>query len=86
MGKRRKISQRDARQFKKRVLEFEARDRNRINAWLRDYPGGIHVATFSVSAVVMTIVRTAQILGHPIVVKMDKDADNLRLYALSSSR
>ena len=39
------ISQREARRLLKRVTELERKESTRANAWVSDWPGGVHIAT-----------------------------------------
>jgi hypothetical protein len=77
------ISQREARSLKKRVEELEAAEDRRRNAWTRDYPGGVNIATstFTSSAEFLpAVVKNSRLLGHAVVVT--SDGGTLRYFAL----
>jgi len=78
-----KISQREARQLRKRVAELERRDELNASAWAREYIGGVNVATVMVSDVSHAICRTARKLGHALVaVPSDNGKFELSIYAV----
>lgn len=78
-----KISQREARQLRKRVAELEKRNEQNASAWAREYIGGVHVATVTVSDVSHAICKTARKLGHALVaVPSDNWKWELSLYAV----
>jgi hypothetical protein len=79
------ISQAEARRLKKRVEELEDRDRRRNNAFVRDYPGGVHLATITYgdpTEHIPTVVRTSRKLGHAVV--LVDDGHVVRLYAVKN--
>lgn len=63
-----KISQREARNLKKRVAELEAKFRDQLNNWSGEWPGGAHIGTIEVTAAHFNIAKTARALGHAVVV------------------
>lgn len=75
------ISQREARRLKKRVAELEKAERDRCNAWVSDYPGGVRLDTINVGLSEWYIVATARRLGHAVVIVPDKEA-YLRIYGV----
>ena len=80
---RRKISQREARQLRKRVAELERVNEQNASAWAREYIGGVNVATVTVSDVSHAICRTARKLGHALVVMpTDNGKSELRIFAV----
>ena len=78
-----KISQREARQLRKRVADLEKRNEQNASAWAREYIGGVHVATVSASDVSHAICKTARKLGHALIaVPSDNGKWELSLYAV----
>jgi hypothetical protein len=78
-----KISQREARQLRKRVEELEKRNEQNASAWAREYIGGVNIATVVTSDVSHAICRTARKLGHAIVaIPSDNGKYELGLYAV----
>lgn len=63
-----KISQREARQLKKRVAELEDILRRQRLQWAREWPGGTHLDTMTVKSEEFYVVKTARLLGHAVVV------------------
>lgn len=64
------ISQAEARRLKRRVRELEQTQRNQRNVWSKDYPGGTHILTMTVTSdYVKGAIKTAQRLSHTVVVK-----------------
>lgn len=79
-----KISQREARKLRKRVQELEKRNEQNANAWAREYIGGVHMDTVSVSNVSHAICRTARRLGRALVViPGDNGKFELSIYAVT---
>lgn len=77
------ISQREARQLRKRVIQLEDEERKRRARYGRDYPGGTHLGSitwhgpdFTASAA-----YTARLLGHAVVV-VASEKQELQLYAI----
>lgn len=70
----RKISQRDARMYMKRVDALEQVLRQQKNLWSGEWPGGVNIVTISPSSETFAIVDTARRLGHAVVcvTKSDK--------------
>jgi hypothetical protein len=66
----RHISQREARQLRKRVAELEERDSQHMRSWTADYIGGVNIANLDMGTneFVPVAIRTARALGHPVVV------------------
>lgn len=76
-----KISQRDARRFKKQVAELEALENKRRRAWNSEYPGGVFLTGIVVHSSVHAMVKTARKLGHAVVMTNNGE-DSVQLYAL----
>jgi hypothetical protein len=81
MSKRKPISQREARELKRRVTALEAMEDRRRNAWADTYPGGANIATLDVPDFVRSAVHTARLLKHAVVVTLGSDG-SMRLHAL----
>ena len=45
-----KISQREARQLRKRVAELERQISNQRHAWAAEWPGGVHLCSIAVTS------------------------------------
>ena len=78
---RKRISQRQARELKKRVDELERREMDRRNAWAREWVDGVHLSSVSLDRADYAVVKTARRLGHAIVATTPNDG-KLELYAL----
>lgn len=76
-----KISQREARRLKKRVLELESREESRRSRWAASYPGGTNFHQFKVDKESAAAIRVASVLQHAVVARID-GSDNLLFYAL----
>ena len=61
-----KISQREARQLRKRVRELEQRERDRRAACRTDWPGGTHIRTIAAELTARDI-EICRRLGHAVV-------------------
>jgi hypothetical protein len=69
-----KISQREARRLKKRVMELEQRHANQRDRWAANYPGGIGLCSLLRSKDWITgRIDAARMLGHPVVVTQNDD-------------
>lgn len=81
--KRKTISQRDARKWKRRAEDLEALIQRQRSAYATSYPGGTHLGhVFWDSANhVASAVHTAQRLGHAVVAVADGQL-KFNLYAL----
>jgi hypothetical protein len=77
------ISQREARQLRKRVQELEAREDARRRRWSQEWFGGVNIcsATWEKNDVIPTAIRTARLLGHAVVALGD-DGGQIRFMAL----
>lgn len=75
------ITQREARDLKRRVKVLEAAEDRRRNAWADSWPGGVNIATVTADEYAQSTVRTARLLKHAVVVTLSSDG-SLRLYAL----
>jgi single-strand DNA-binding protein len=78
---RHKISQRAARRLQKRVAELEGRLSGLRRAWIRDYPGGVHLGTVHVCVEQFAAFHTASRLGFPLVATMP-NSGAIELYAM----
>ncbi len=75
------ISQREARRIQRELTRLQSLERDRLNEWARDYPGGTLIATVGLSEVGYARVTTARKLGYTLVATSD-NANELRLYAV----
>jgi hypothetical protein len=75
------ISQREAHELRRRVVELENIEDRRRNAWADSYPGGANIATLCTTIDVRAAVHTARLLKHAVVVTLSSDG-SLKLYAL----
>lgn len=75
------ISQREARALQRRVDLLEAREENRRSEWVRQYPGGAHIASVMVSEVDAAKLRIARRLEHAVVA-VNGNGNELLFYAL----
>jgi hypothetical protein len=78
---RAKISQAEARRLRARVIELENRESVRRRRWGSEYPGGINVACRDLDLTTGAKLRTCQLLGLPIVVRVN-DANRCYFYAV----
>jgi hypothetical protein len=62
------ISQREARRLRKTVRKMEADLAAQRSRWTKEWPGGVLIDTIEVSNTEWNIVRTARLMGHPVVV------------------
>lgn len=81
MSKQKIISQREARELRRRVAELESIEDRRRNAWADPYPGGANIITINITSEVRAAVHTARLLRHAVVVTLASDS-SMRLYAL----
>lgn len=84
MKTRKTISQREARELKRRVIELESIEDRRRNAWADTYPGGANIANLTIPEGTRSAVHTARLLKHAVVVTLSSDG-GLRLFALPLS-
>lgn len=75
------ISQREARALQRRVWVLEDREERRRSEWVRQYPGGVHIASVMVSEVDAAKLRIARKLEHAVVA-VNGDGNELLFYAL----
>lgn len=66
-----RISQREARRLRKLVADLERREANRARTWSSEWPGGVHLFGVTLQSDQIACLRTAQKLGHYLVVKVD---------------
>lgn len=78
------ISQREARQLRKRVAELEQAEERRRRMWSHDYPGGTNITTLVLGGphFQLQALQTARLLGHAVVAIQDDDLKTVRFYAL----
>ena len=79
-----KISQREARELKKRCYELEGILDCQRSGWARNYPGGVHIASVHVPPEAYAIIKTARLLGHAVVV-VQTENEAAMLFALPSA-
>lgn len=77
-----KISQREARALRRRVEMLELAATAERNAWCRDYPGGVHIGWQEVTLETIARVKTARLLGHPVVVVPSNKDNCIGFYAV----
>ena len=78
---RKRISQAAARGAIKRLKELERQREQERLRWGRSYPGGVHMATFTLgNDRVSGLLDGAQRMQHPLVAVVDEN--QLRIYAI----
>lgn len=77
---RKKISQREARRNRKELAMMRASEETRLSRWGSEYPGGVNILTLNLSNESAAVVKTAQLLQHPLVARID--GFTLYLYAM----
>lgn len=85
-----KISQRDARRYMRRVAFLERVLDSERRRWSNEYLGGADIGSIEglteadedTNAATATAIRTARMLGHAVVVAVDKKGPILRVVAL----
>lgn len=75
-----KISQREARRLKKRVAELEALREKERSSWVREYPGGVHLGSWTPAEWLFASIKTARRLGFPVVVATHDTENNIHFY------
>lgn len=80
MAKRRAITQAAARAALKRVAQLEQEHSRRLNSYVTDYPGGVHMATIGMGELSAGRLQASQSLGAAIVGRMD--GQEMRVYAI----
>lgn len=80
---RSRISQREARRWKKRALAAEGSLSDHLAAWGRDYPG-VHLTDVPVHDPVWQRVHTASRLRHLVIARIE--GPGLRLFAVAVPR
>lgn len=79
-----KISQREARRLKNRVVELEQLQAQQRSIWVRDYPRGVHLGSLNLDRDwFMGRIEAARMLGHPIVAIQNEAGTQIRFYAVS---
>ena len=77
-----KISQREARRLRKRVQQLEREQVERTRRWSKEYPGGVHIQTWTPSEVDAEACRVASALRYALVVRYE--SGKLYLYAVEA--
>jgi len=67
------ISQREARAMRAELKRIRERDERRNNRWSSFYPGGVNITSWNLPAEGMGAIRTALLLGHAVVCKVERD-------------
>lgn len=83
-----RISQREARQLRKRVAELEHTFYLQRRVWAQEYTGGTHIGTVkfgNLESPIPVAVRTARKLKHAVVAIAD-DSGSIHLYALPHAK
>lgn len=78
-----KITQAEARRLKRRINQLESIESERRRRYLRDYPGGVNIATSKYSddkSFLPAIINNSRQLGHAVVVVAD--GATLHYYAI----
>lgn len=79
---RTKISQREAHRLRKLVIELERNNRERINRWSNEWPGGgVNIDRIALTSEQYARINVAMKLDHCIVGKLDTNG-NLLIYAV----
>lgn len=78
----RKISQREARALKKRVVELERAENDRRYAWAQEWPNGTKIATETLDSVTGSACRIARKLKHAVVVVTKDNTNTVEFFAL----
>lgn len=63
---------------------IHAEREKQLSRWVRDFPGGVHIATSQTTDTILMAVKTARNLGHAVVVVADDR--EVRFYALPLAR
>jgi hypothetical protein len=81
--KRKAITQREARALRKRVRELENVLEGQRNAWVREWVGGTHIASFDATQDDnrFASIHTARCLGHAVVL-VSNGYRSFRVYAI----
>lgn len=79
------ISQRDARNLRKRVATLEAEREAQRRAWSTEWPGGTHITSVAAPAAEASAIRTARRLRHAVVATV-RDNGEVLFYALPVSK
>lgn len=80
----RKISQREARLLQQRLTKLENHFEQQRNAYVKDWPGGVHIARHSPAPATVAVIHTARLLGHAVVVT-EQDGE-FNFYALPQAK
>lgn len=76
------ISQRQARLYRKQVLEMKDIFSRQRNRWSSDWsPGWVKIETILLSDTSFAKITTARLLGHAIVIVPQGDSNKVMLYA-----
>lgn len=80
MSNRKHISQREARELKRRVADLERQEDLRRSCYAQSYPGGTHIGALSVAIDDYARVNVARRLKHAVVCTAENGV--IQLYAL----
>ncbi len=79
---RRKISQDDARRFKKRCEELERILAMQKNCWRSEWSyGWVNISNIRLEPSEFAKIATARLLKHAVLVQADSDRSTIKLYA-----
>ncbi len=79
---RTRISQREARRMKKRIAELENVFAQQRNAWVSEWPRGVHISSLTCPTDATAAIRITRKLGHAVVCTTGRSADVVDFYAL----
>lgn len=65
-----KITQTEAHALKRRVAELEKVLNNQRNAWVREWPEGVHLGSLQVSDTLYATLMVARKLKHAVVITL----------------
>lgn len=78
----RRISQRQAREWRRQLDDFEQREDWRANAWASEWPGGVHIGQAVMPDRLAGCIEAARKLGHAVVVTT-AGGNAVNFYAIS---
>ena len=78
---RKKISQVEAHNLRHQVRRLEAQIRGIKGRWMDDYPANRNIVNVDVEPEVYMAVKTARLLGHPVLVSTAFDKNRICLFA-----
>ncbi len=80
-----KISQREARRLKARVIQLEQQDRARRNGWIAEYPGIDIGRILNAESGIVSAIYTATKLDHAVIARVEGSA-SIRFFAERTPR